>query len=43
MKHGFILGVNQPLCLGLVADAKTLALVGVGVEIVKCIATAAIN
>ena len=43
MKHGFILGVNESLRLGLVADAKALALVEVDVETIVRVADSAIN
>ena len=43
VKDSFILGVNNPLRLDLVTDAKTLPLVGLRVKTIISVADAAIN
>ena len=43
VQDGFVLGVDEALSLGLIAGAKALAFVNVGVEAVEHIPAAAIN
>jgi len=43
MKHGFVLGINHPLRLVLVASAQALALVDVRVKAIIGVADAAID